>query len=75
MAEAQLGASFTCAAAVKRAVEGPDDWTKIIGSGQKYVDVTMPADSSMIVWTGFARTDNAKLSSYLGYVKSFKRPT
>lgn len=29
----------------------------------------------MIVWPGFERKDYAQLSKYLGYVKSFKRPT
>ena len=67
--------AFKCGDSIRRSIAGPDDWTKIIGTGKKYTDSSMPADNSMVVWPGFARKDSAQLTSYLSYIKSFKRPT
>ena len=67
--------AYQCGDAIRRSLAGPDDWTKIIGSGNEYSDTTMPADRSMVVWPGFERSDHASLKKYLGYIRSYKRPT
>lgn len=71
----QVGAAYQCTTAVQRAIAGPDDWTKVIGTGKQYEDPTFPADSSMIVWPGFQRADSAALSRYVPTITKFIRPS
>jgi len=72
---APLSFQQTCSYNVKRAIQGPDNWTKYIGTGRMYSDTSMPGDSSMVVWSNYKRTDYAALSSKLGYIRGYKRPT
>lgn len=76
--EAGVGAirfNPTCNFAIRRANDGPDNWTKYIGKGREFSDSTMPADSSMIVWTKHARTDFAAMRNKISSIRSFKRPS
>jgi Calpain family cysteine protease len=75
LAELQLAFAPSCDFNIKRIKNGPENWRKFIGTGSKYSDPLMPADTSLVVWKGYERTDSAALTSYLSYIRSYKRPS
>jgi hypothetical protein len=75
LAQATMSFRPSCDFNIKRIKNGPDNWTKIIGTGSKYSDPLFPADNSMIVWSGYARSDFGSLGSYLSKITGYRRPT
>ena len=57
--------SHTCQYSINRIKAGAADYKSIIGSGNKYTDNSFPANSEMISWSDFPRSDSGGLSSYV----------
>lgn len=63
----------TCPAAVNRIKNGPENYSKIIGSGNRYTDPTFPhSKNEMVWWPSHPRTDNLSFKNFR--VSAFKAP-
>ena len=68
-------APLTCNLSIERAVAGPYDWTKIVGSGDRFQDdYFFPANESMIVWDRYRKGGGASLSAALLKLDGFYSP-
>ena len=64
----------TCQSNIERALVGPENYSKVIGSGQKFEDSKyFPASPSMITWSDFPRKSNS-LASHLKSISAFRSP-
>lgn len=62
--------AHTCTANIERIKAGPADWQKILGSGTKYVDASMPHEKGeMVYWPSHPRRDNLSFKNFqvVGY--------
>lgn len=68
-------AENTCNSSIERALVGPYDWRKIVGSGQRFNDdVFFPANKDMIVWSTKRRGGGANLDPALAKLEGFYSP-
>lgn len=68
-------APLTCNLSIERALSGPYDWEKIVGSGSRFEDsYFFPANENMIVWDGYRKGGGASLSAALLKLDGFYSP-
>lgn len=68
-------APLTCNLSIERALAGPYDWKKVVGSGNRFEDsYFFPASKSMIVWDNYRKSGAASLSAALLKLDGFYSP-